>query len=134
MHLYLASGRELYYNQLANMCCISHHREWQQEEFNMNKRKIDTRYMALLGALCAVLLVMQLTGIGLIPLPGFKLTIMHVPVILGAIVLGTRAGAVLGCVFGLCSLWANTTAPAVSSISSKFSHRRGSFFVMASGI
>ena len=36
---------------------------------------------------------------------------MHIPVILGAILLGPAAGAVLGGVFGLCSIWANTTSP-----------------------
>lgn len=80
------------------------------------KRKVDTKYLVTLAALCGVLLVMQLTGIGLIPLPGFKLTIMHIPVILGAILLGCRAGCVLGALFGLCSLWANTTAPGISSM------------------
>ena len=36
---------------------------------------------------------------------------MHIPVILGAVLLGPGAGAVLGGVFGLCSIWANTTSP-----------------------
>ena len=36
---------------------------------------------------------------------------MHIPVILGAILLGPAAGAVLGGVFGICSIWANTTSP-----------------------
>jgi len=40
---------------------------------------------------------------------------MHIPVILGAIVLGPKAGAVLGTVFGLCSVWANTTTPGLLS-------------------
>lgn len=82
----------------------------------MKTKKLDTKYLTMLAALCGVLLVMQLTGIGLIPLPGFKLTIMHIPVILGAVLLGARAGAVLGAVFGLCSLWANTTTPGISSM------------------
>ena len=77
----------------------------------MEKRKMNTRYMATLAMLCGVLLVMGVTGIGFIPLPVIKATTMHIPVILGAVLLGPGAGAVLGGVFGLCSIWANTTSP-----------------------
>ena len=72
---------------------------------------MDTRYMATLAMFCGILLVMGATGIGFIPLPVIKATTMHIPVILGAILLGPAAGAVLGGVFGLCSIWANTTSP-----------------------
>ena len=77
----------------------------------MNRKKMDTRYMAMLAMFCGILLVMGATGIGFIPLPVIKATTMHIPVILGAILLGPTAGAVLGGVFGLCSIWANTTSP-----------------------
>lgn len=81
----------------------------------MQKKKPDTRYMATLAMLCGVLLVMGMTGIGFIPLPVIKATTMHIPVILGAILLGPSAGGVLGAVFGLCSIWANTTSPGLLS-------------------
>ena len=77
----------------------------------MQTKRTDTRRMALLAMLCAVLLVMGMTGIGFIPLPVIKATTMHIPVILGAILLGPAAGGVLGAVFGLCSIWVNTTTP-----------------------
>ncbi|MDY4507290.1 MAG: ECF transporter S component [Candidatus Faecousia sp.] len=77
----------------------------------MNRKKMGTRYMATLAMFCGILLVMGATGIGFIPLPVIKATTMHIPVILGAILLGPAAGAVLGGVFGLCSIWANTTSP-----------------------
>ena len=77
----------------------------------MNRKKMDTRYMATLAMFCGILLVMGATGIGFIPLPVIKATTMHIPVILGAILLGPAAGAVLGGVFGLCSILANTTSP-----------------------
>lgn len=77
----------------------------------MKKTKVDTRYLATLAMLCGVLLVMGMTGIGFIPLPVIKATTMHIPVILGAILLGPSAGAILGGVFGLCSIWVNTTSP-----------------------
>lgn len=81
----------------------------------MKHKTIDTRYMAMLAMLCGVLLVMGMTGIGFIPLPVIKATTMHIPVILGAVLLGSKAGAVLGALFGLCSIWANTTAPGLLS-------------------
>lgn len=81
----------------------------------MTEKKLDTRYMATLAMFCGVLLVMGMTGIGFIPLPVIKATTMHIPVILGAVLLGPAAGAVLGSLFGLCSMWANTTAPGLLS-------------------
>lgn len=81
----------------------------------MQMKKMDTRYMATLAMFCGILLVMGMTGIGFIPLPVIKATTMHIPVILGAVLLGPAAGAVLGGVFGLCSIWANTTSPGLLS-------------------
>ena len=81
----------------------------------MKQKTLSTHYMALLAMLCGVLLVMGMTGIGFIPLPVIKATTMHIPVILGAILLGPKAGGVLGAVFGLCSIWANTTTPGLLS-------------------
>ena len=81
----------------------------------MTHKKTDTRYMAMLAMLCGVLVVMGMTGIGFIPLPIIKATTMHIPVILGAILLGPKAGGILGLLFGLCSVWANTTTPGLLS-------------------
>ena len=77
----------------------------------MQTNKPDVRRMTTLALFCAVLLVMGLSGLGFIPLPVIKATTMHIPVILGSILLGSSAGAILGAVFGLCSIWANTTSP-----------------------
>lgn len=81
----------------------------------MKRSKQQTRYMVTLSMLCGILIVMGMTGIGFIPLPLIKATTMHIPVILGAILLGPTAGSVLGLVFGLCSVWANTVTPSVLS-------------------
>ena len=81
----------------------------------MKQKKPDTRYMATLAMFCGVLLVMGITGIGFIPFPVIKATTMHIPVILGAILLGPSAGGVLGGGFGLCSIWVNTTSPGLLS-------------------
>lgn len=81
----------------------------------MNKKKMDTKYMVTLALLCGIVLMMGMTGIGFIPLPVIKATTMHIPVILGAVLLGPGAGAVLGAVFGLCSIWSNTVTPGLLS-------------------
>ena len=81
----------------------------------MRSRKYDTRWMAGLAMMIAVEVMLTATGIGLIPLPLIKATTLHIPVILGAVLLGPLAGGVLGGVFGLCSMWTNTTAPGLLS-------------------
>lgn len=81
----------------------------------MKTRKYDTRWIALMALFIAIQLFLNISGIGLIPLPFIKGTTLHIPVILGAIVLGPMAGGILGGVFGLCSIWNNTMTPAVLS-------------------
>ena len=68
-----------------------------------------------MGMFAGIVLLMGFTPIGLIPLPFIKLTILHIPVIIGSVLLGPKHGAVLGFLFGLCSLINNTYIPAVSS-------------------
>ncbi len=81
----------------------------------MRTRKRDTRWLVGVALFVALQLVLQLTGIGLIPLPLIRATTLHIPVIVGAVLLGPLAGAVLGGVFGLCSMWTATTAPTALS-------------------
>lgn len=81
----------------------------------MKTRKHDTRWMAGLAMMAAIELLLVATGIGLIPLPIIKATTLHIPVILGAVLLGPMGGAILGGVFGLCSMWNATTAPGLLS-------------------
>lgn len=81
----------------------------------MKTRKHDTRWLVGVALFVALQLVLQLTGIGLIPLPLIRATTLHIPVIVGAVLLGPLAGAILGGVFGLCSMWTATTAPTVLS-------------------
>ncbi len=74
---------------------------------NLNK----TRSMVLAAVFAAIIVIMALTPFGLIPLGFMNATIIHVPVIIGSIVLGPRYGGVLGGIFGLASLWKNTYMP-----------------------
>ncbi len=67
-------------------------------------RRERTTRLVLDAMLVAILLVLQLTPLGYIPIPGFNPTTMHIPVIVGAILLGPADGAFLGLVFGITSI------------------------------
>ena len=71
--------------------------------------------LVLTALFTALLLVMGFTPLGLIDLPILKATILHVPVIIGSVLLGPKKGAFLGAVFGAISLWKNTMAPSLLS-------------------
>ena len=81
----------------------------------MNKKKRDTRYLTSVALMAALVILLANTPLGMIQLPVVKATTVHIPVILGAVLLGPQAGAVLGGVFGICSLISNTTAPTLLS-------------------
>ena len=81
----------------------------------MNKRKKDTRWLASVALMMAVVILLASTPLGMIQLPVVKATTVHIPVILGAILLGPLAGSILGGVFGICSMVSNTMAPTLLS-------------------
>lgn len=71
--------------------------------------------MVSVALMAAIIIVLANTPLGMIQLPIIKATTVHIPVIIGAILLGPSAGAVLGAVFGICSLISNTMAPTLLS-------------------
>ena len=81
----------------------------------MNKKKKDTRWLTSVALMAAIVILLANTPLGMIQLPVIKATTVHIPVILGAVLLGPMAGAILGGVFGICSLISNTTAPTLLS-------------------
>ena len=81
----------------------------------MKTKKHDTRWMVSVALMAAIIIVLANTPLGMIQLPIIKATTVHIPVIIGAILLGPSAGAMLGAVFGLCSLISNTMAPTLLS-------------------
>lgn len=81
----------------------------------MKTRKRDTRWMAAVAMFAAIIVVLANTSLGMIPLVITKATTVHIPVILGAILLGPLAGGILGGVFGICSVISNTMTPALTS-------------------
>ena len=62
-----------------------------------------TRQLTLTALFIALVGLLGLTPLGLIPLGFINVTILHIPVIIGALVLGLKGGLILGCAFGLVS-------------------------------
>lgn len=67
--------------------------------------KATTRTIAITGMLSAIAIVLGLTPLGLIPVPTLagRATIMHIPVIVGAIIEGPIVGMFVGFIFGIIS-------------------------------
>lgn len=84
-------------------------------ERGYTKSKFSVRQIAMIGMLSAISIFLGLTGLGFIPIPPVKATIMHIPVIIGAIVEGPIVGSLVGLVFGLFSMYQNFTAPGPTS-------------------
>lgn len=81
----------------------------------MKTKKHDTRWLVSVALMAAIVIVLANTPLGMIQLPVIKATTVHIPVIIGAILLGPMAGGILGFVFGVCSLISNTMAPTLLS-------------------
>lgn len=82
----------------------------------MKHQTKDTRWMVGVAMMAAIVVLLANTPLGLIQLPIIKATTTHIPVIIGAILLGPLAGGILGGVFGICSLISNTIAPVATSM------------------
>ena len=80
------------------------------------QRRMNVRRMTVIGVLSAISIMMSmLPFIGYIPIGPIKATIMHIPVIIGAIIEGPVVGATIGLIFGLTSLWNAITQPVLLS-------------------
>ncbi len=75
----------------------------------------QARSLTIMAMFSAIILLMAFTPFGIIDLPLIKATILHVPVIIGAIILGPKKGAFLGFLFGLTSFIKNNMAPSILS-------------------
>lgn len=92
--------------------CI--HQVERQQEVKMKTQ--STRELVQVALFVAIIVLLAVTPfLGYIPLGFTRATIIHIPVIIGAIVLGPRYGAFLGFVFGLTSLLTNTFNPTATS-------------------
>ncbi len=81
----------------------------------MKRKSMDTRKLVTLALMTAIIILLANTPLGMIQLPIIKATTVHIPVILGAIILGPLCGLFLGGVFGICSMISNTMAPTLLS-------------------
>ncbi len=71
-----------------------------------------TRKIVITGVLSAISIFLGVTRLGFIPwITGASLTIMQVPVILGAVIEGPVVGLVVGLIFGIFSLIQAAVAP-----------------------
>lgn len=87
-----------------------------RRNFIMKNQKLKTMTQtAIFIALVAVLAFVPFVGYIKIPVLAIQATTVHIPVIVGSILLGPKAGAILGFEFGLTSLINNTVTPGITS-------------------
>lgn len=67
------------------------------------KKNMTTKEMTEMAMLTAVIVIMAFTPLGYLKTIGLEITFITIPVIIGAITMGPKAGAFLGGVFGLTS-------------------------------
>lgn len=78
-------------------------------ETQKTKRSFDARTIAGLGALTAIVVVLQLFGSG-IRFGPFSISLVNIPITIGAVLYGTFGGGWLGFVFGLVVLLSGDAA------------------------
>lgn len=81
----------------------------------MESKKTNVRVLSQMALLTGLMIVLGFTPIGIIPIGVISATTMHVPVIIGACLLGPKMGGVLGGVFGIMSVIRATITPALTS-------------------
>lgn len=79
------------------------------------EKRFNIKRMTMIGVLGAISIMLGLTPLGFIPIGPTRATIMHIPVIVGAITQGPIVGAMVGLIFGLFSLFQNITNPTIIS-------------------
>ena len=83
----------------------------------MHSNLSKTQCLVLTGMFGAIIFMLTFTPIGFVQIPLIgSATIMHIPVIIGAIMMGPKYGAILGFLFGLSSLiFASTQSIALNA-------------------
>lgn len=78
---------------------------------------LTVQQMTFVGLLSGISILLSVTPLGFMPIPflPFNPTIMHIPVVIGAILGGPLVGGVIGGIFGLTSLIRAFTAPTILS-------------------
>ena len=86
----------------------------------MTKSNSSTKTLVTLSLIIAIEIMLVITNLGFIMVPPVSITILHIPVIVGAIIMGPKYGAILGGAFGVLSLL-NATFRGVSPVDLAFS-------------
>ena len=81
----------------------------------MNQASKKTQDMVKMALLSGLIVVLSMTPLGYIPLGVINATTIHIPVILGSVLLGWKSGAALGFIFGLTSFIKSTVSPALTA-------------------
>ena len=82
---------------------------------NRQKGKMSARELTTLGLLTGVLLLMSVTPLGYFHTFGLDISLMMVPVAIGAMLMGPKAGAWLGLIFGTTSFYQAVTGSSAFS-------------------
>lgn len=77
--------------------------------------RFNVRQITVVGILSSLSIVLGMTPLGFIPIPPVNATIMHIPVIIGAILEGPIVGAMIGLIFGIFSAIRAITNPSAVS-------------------
>ena len=75
------------YNRSVTIALYLYVKNSSKEEKQLNKRRKDTRWLASVALMMAVVILLANTPLGMIQLPVIKATTVHIPVILGAVLL-----------------------------------------------
>ena len=79
------------------------------------KKRLDVRRLVVIGVLSGICIMLSITPLGFIPIGPVNATIMHIPVIIGAVIEGPIVGLAIGLIFGLTSLIRAFTMPTITS-------------------
>lgn len=80
------------------------------------KSHTSTRKLVQFSLLLAIEIILGFTPLGFLKIPPISITFMHIPVIIGSIVMGPLYGSFLGGAFGIISLIQATTSGAAADI------------------
>ncbi len=70
-------------------------------------RNNQIKKIAFTGIIIALILILSFTSLGYLQfsfLPGVSITLIHIPVLIGSIILGKKYGVILGLIFGISSI------------------------------
>ncbi len=70
----------------------------------MSRAAISTGKMVRMAVLVAIVIIMSFTPLGFLPVGALSLTLLPIPVAVGAMIFGPLGGAFLGALFGIMSL------------------------------